>query len=77
MMSYEFRAQLARYRHDRQTHEKTQRVNRQSVKNADVKKITARATSASAKLADRQVPADHTRSAGVKRPLAEWQSLRR
>jgi hypothetical protein len=34
-------------------------MNRQSVKMADVKKIAARATSASAKLADRQVPAGH------------------
>jgi hypothetical protein len=51
-------------------------MNRQSVKKADVKKIAANATSASAKLADRQVPAGHTRSAGGKYLLAEWQSLR-
>ena len=37
-------------------------MNRQSVKKAAVKKIAARATSASAKLADRQVAAGHTRS---------------
>lgn len=38
---------------------------------AVIKKIAARATFASAKLENRQVPADHVRSAGVKQLLSQ------
>lgn len=47
------------------------------VKKAVAKKVAARATNASAKLEDRQIPASHTRSAGVQRHLAERQELTR
>jgi hypothetical protein len=40
---------------------------------AVIKKIAARATTASAKLENRQVPAGHVRSAGVQRLLSERQ----
>jgi hypothetical protein len=46
------------------------------VKKAVVKKVAARATKASAKLEDRQIPAGHVRSVGVQRLLAERQARR-
>ena len=53
-------------------YEEPQPEKHRQIKKADVKKIAARAISASAKLTDRQVPAGPTRSAGVRRLLAEW-----
>jgi|BogFormECP03_OM2_1039629.scaffolds.fasta_scaffold27424_2 hypothetical protein len=62
---------------DRPTQAKKAAFKRQSVKKAVAKKVAARATNASAKLEDRQIPASHTRSAGVQRHLAERQELTR
>jgi ribosomal protein S17 len=56
---------------------KTTVVKKASVKKAVIKKIATRATKASAKLENRQVPAGHVRSAGVQRLLAERQARRR
>lgn len=42
-----------------------------------IKKVAARATKASAKLENRQVPAGHVRSAGVQRLLSERQGRKR
>lgn len=48
-----------------------------TVTSAVVKKVAARATKASAKLENREVPAGYVRPAGVKRILAERQARRR
>jgi hypothetical protein len=58
---------------ERQT-AKTKAVKKATVKKAVIKKIATRATKASAQLENRQVPADHDRSAGVQRLLAERQA---
>ncbi|MGA3254548.1 MAG: hypothetical protein ABSD32_10560 [Mycobacterium sp.] len=44
-----------------------------AVRQSVIKKVAARATKASAKLENRQVPAGHVRSAEVKRLLSERQ----
>lgn len=52
-------------------------VQKAAVSKVVVKKAAGRATRASAKLENREVPAGHVRSAGVKRILAERQSRNR
>lgn len=54
-----------------------QTVRKSAVNKVVVKKIAARATRASAKLENREVPVGHVRSAGVRRILAERQSRNR
>lgn len=54
-----------------------QTAHQSAVSKVVVKKVAARATKASAKLENREVPAGHVRSVGVKRILAERQSRNR
>lgn len=49
-------------------------VKKQIIQQVVVKKVAARATEASVKLENRQVPAGHVRSAGVQRLLTERQA---
>lgn len=63
---------------DRQSERSQAAVQRSAViRQAVIKKAAVRSTKASAKLEDRQVPAGHVRSAGVKRLLAERQGRKR
>lgn len=54
-----------------------QPAHKAAVANAVVKKVAIRATKASVKLENREVPAGYVRPAGVKRILAERQMRKR